>query len=225
MHILLVRHAQPAWDRDRLAVVDPSLTPLGRQQADLLASRLRHETVDRLLVSTATRAQQTAEPVGQVLRGADRQDRGWLHEIHMPRHWEGTPADEVERALSEARDRPRDLWWGGMPGGESFHDFHGRVTIGLESELAAIGVERRPDGLWEVPPDAARLLMVAHAGTNSIVLGHLLGLAPEPWEWERFACDHASITVLTTTPIGGGHIFSLRTFSDVGHLPPQLVTA
>jgi broad specificity phosphatase PhoE len=41
-----------------------------------------------------------------------------------------------------------------------------------------------------------RLLLVAHAGTNSVVLGHLLGLSPEPWEWERFASAHASITVL-----------------------------
>ena len=225
MEILLARHAQPAWSLDDLALVDPPLTALGRQQADLLAGRLRHEAIEQVLVSTAVRAQQTAEPITEVLAGSVRDDRAWLHEIHMPRHWEGTPADDVERALSEARHRPRDLWWEGMPGGERFHDFHARVTIGLESELAGIGVVRREDGLWDVPSDAPRTLVVAHAGTNSVVLGHLLGLSPEPWEWERFASDHASVSVLRTSSIGGAHIFSLRTFSDVTHLPPQMVTA
>jgi broad specificity phosphatase PhoE len=67
--------------------------------------------------------------------------------------------------------------------------------------------------------------LVAHAGTNSVVLGRLLGLEPEPWEWERFASDHTSLTVLRSVPIGGGHIFSLQRFSDVSHLPPDLVTA
>jgi len=225
MEILLARHAQPQWSRDDLAIVDPPLTELGRQQAELLAGRLRHEAIDRLLVSTAVRAQQTAAPVTEVLAASERDDRAWLHEIHMPRHWEGTPSDEVERALSEARHRSRDLWWDGMPGGERFHDFHARVTIGLDAELAELGVERRDDGLWEVPAESPRLLIVAHAGTNSVVLGHLLGLTPEPWEWERFASDHASLSVLRSTRIGGGHIFSLQYFSDVTHLPPQMVTA
>jgi len=225
MDILLARHAQPAWDVDRVALVDPPLTATGHQQADLLASRLLHEVVDEILVSTARRAQETAAPVRALLPSTPTQDRAWLHEIRMPQHWEGTPADEVNRALSEARERPRDLWWEGMPGGESFHDFHGRVTIGLDAELAEIGVLRRPDGMWEVPEEERRLLFVAHAGTNSVVLGHLLGLAPEPWEWERFASDHASVTRLSTVRIGGAAIFSLQSFSDVNHLPPQLVTA
>ena len=75
-----------------------------------------------------------------------------------------------------------------------------------------------------MPTDAPRLLLIAHAGTNSVVLGHLLGLEPQPWEWERFASNHASLTVLRSTPIGGGYIFSLQSFSDVSHLAPELVT-
>jgi probable phosphoglycerate mutase len=112
-----------------------------------------------------------------------------------------------------------------MPGGESFRDFHARVTIGLTAELESLGVTRRSDGLWEVAPDVPEIAMVAHAGTNSVVLGHLLGLEPEPWEWERFASDHTSVTRLRSIPIAGGHIFSLQVFSDVSHLPPPMVTA
>ena len=225
MDILLLRHAQPQWDTDDVSSVDPGLTPLGSDQAVLLAERMLHERVDLLLVSTARRAQETAAPVRARQSGVPTEDRAWLHEINMPAHWDGTPAEEVNRALSEARQRPRDLWWEGMPGGESFRDFHARVTIGLRTELEGLGIVRREDGLWTVPGDVPEITMVAHAGTNSVVLGHLLGLDPEPWEWERFASDHASVTRLRSTRIAGGHIFSLQGFSDVAHLPPQMVTA
>ena len=225
MDILLVRHGQPEWERDDVSNVDPGLTRTGIQQAELLAERMLHEPIDLLLVSTARRAQETARPVRARQSGVPTEDRAWMHEIRMPAHWDGTPADEVNRTLREARQRPRDLWWEGMPGGESFRDFHARVTIGLTAELEELGVVRRRDGLWEVPDDAPQIAMVAHAGTNSVVLGHLLGLEPEPWEWERFASDHTSMTRLRTTPIAGGNIFSLQVFSDVSHLPPPMVTA
>jgi hypothetical protein len=52
-----------------------------------------------------------------------------------------------------------------------------------------------------------------------------LGLTPEPWEWERFASHHASLTLLRSVPIAGSSIFSLQSFSDVSHLPAELVTA
>ena len=225
MDILLVRHGQPEWDRNDVSSVDPGLTHTGAQQAELLAERMLHERIDLLLVSTARRAQETASPVRARQSGVPTEDRAWMHEIHMPSHWDGTPANEVNRALREARQRPRDLWWEGMPGGESFRDFHARVTIGLTAELEELGVVRRRDGLWEVPDAAPEITLIAHAGTNSVILGHLLGLDPEPWEWERFASDHTSVTRLRSTPIAGGNIFSLQVFSDVTHLPPPMVTA
>ncbi len=225
MEILLLRHAQPEWSRDGLSQVDPGLTDRGRQQAALAAKRLEHERLDEILVSTATRSQETAAPVREGHPSTPTQDRSWLHEIRMPGVWQGTPAEEIDRAFAEARHRPRSEWWEGMPGGESFRDFHARVTIGLDAELEEVGVRLDPElGLWEVPREAPRLLMVAHAGTNSVILGRLLGLEPQPWEWERFASNHASLTLLRSTRIGGAHIFSLQTFSDVSHLPPELIT-
>ncbi len=225
MEIVLLRHAQPQWNRGREAQVDPDLTDLGVEQAGLACERLGDEHFDEVLVSTATRSQRTAAPLLARSPAPVVEDRAWLHEIHMPASWQGSPSEEVGRTLREARERPRDAWWEGMPGGESFRDFHARVTIGLSNELAERGVNRRDDGLWDVPDDDLRMLMVAHAGTNSVVLGHLLGLEPEPWEWERFASDHASLTVLRSVPIAGHHIFTLQSFSDTAHLPADLVTA
>ena len=226
MELILVRHAQPEWDRGRQAQVDPRLTALGQLQAEQLAQHLADEPFDEVLVSTARRARRTAAPVLEQVRAEVVQERAWLHEIHMPPAWQGSPAEEVGRAMATARDRSRAQWWEGMPGGESFHDFHARVTLGLTNELAEHGVVRGEEELWSVPEAAVgrRLLFVAHAGTNSVVLGHLLCLDPEPWEWERFASAHASITVLRTTPIAGRHIFSLERFSDVSHLDGVEVT-
>jgi broad specificity phosphatase PhoE len=226
MELLLLRHAQPEWSRAREAQVDPGLTELGTHQAERAADRLAGIHLDEVLVSTATRARQTAAPLLDRLPGIPTRSRGWLHEIRMPETWQGTPSEEVDRVFRDARARPRDAWWEGMEGGETFRDFHARVTDGLTLEFAQRGIERATDGLWNVPGDApGRVLMVAHAGTNSVVLGHLLGLDPEPWEWERFASDHASVTVLRSTPIAGKHIFSLQSFSDVSHLEPRQVTA
>ncbi|MFA9430616.1 histidine phosphatase family protein [Egicoccus sp. AB-alg2] len=225
MELLLVRHAQPEWSRDRAARVDPGLTDRGQQQALRVARRLAREPFDRLLVSTATRARETAAPLRDLVPEVPAEERDWLHEIRMPSNWEGTPQEEVERVFREARVRGRQDWWEGIPGGESFRDFHARVTAGLDEELAKLGLERDPHGLWQLPDLLPRIVVVAHAGTNSVVLGHLLGLSPEPWEWERFSSDHASVTLLSTTRIASGHIFSLQRFSDVEHLPPELVTA
>lgn len=225
MELVLVRHAQPAWTRDQVAQVDPDLTDLGHRQADAAARRLKDQHFDHVLVSTARRAQQTAAPLLSARDDLPTTSRVWLHEIHLPQAFAETPAEEVGRVLRDARHRPRDEWWDGLPGGESFRDFHQRVTTGLLEELAVFGATRTPQGLWDVPEDDLRLLVIAHAGTNSVVLGALLGLDPEPWEWERFASDHASISVLRTTSIAGEHIFGLQRFSDVEHLPDELVTA
>lgn len=224
IELVLVRHAQPAWARDGRAQADPGLTGQGRDQAALLAKRLAGEQFDEVLVSTARRAQETAGRIlGQVTYD-QLEHRSWLHEIMMPLAWDDTPAEEVGRVLRDARNRTRDGWWDGMPGGESFRDFHARVTIGLHNELAERGMRRREDGLWDVSDKPYRALIVAHAGTNSVILGTLLGLAPEPWEWERFASTHGSLTQLSTTEIADSWIFRLDTFSDTAHLPNDLVS-
>ncbi len=224
IELVLVRHAQPEWARDGRAQGDPGLTADGREQAALLAKRLAGQQFDEVLVSTARRAQETAGRIMGGITANTVEHRSWLHEIMMPRAWDDTPAEEVGRVLRDARHRSRDDWWEGMPGGESFRAFHARVAIGLHNELAERSIIRRDDGLWSIPDVTYRGLIVAHAGTNSVILGTLLGLDPEPWEWERFASTHASITRISTTEIAGNWIFALDSFSDTAHLPDTLVT-
>ena len=221
-----MRHAQPAWTDQQRGVHDPGLTDLGRRQAGLVGDRLAAAAPDVLIASTARRSQETADAIARAC-GQPVRDEPRLHEIHAPSWWEGSPVEEIERVIRDARTRPIDQWWDGLPEGESFHAFHDRVTAGLDDllgELGCVRVSDEPGSLYEIEDPDLRVGMVTHAGTNSVALGHLLGIAPQPWEWERFASAHASVTLLRSAPIAGRRLFSLRRFSDVSHLPEDLVT-
>jgi len=57
-----------------------------------------------------------------------------------------------------------------------------------------------------------------------VVIGHLLGADPTPWEWDRFESPHTGVARLSTLSIAHGGAFSLRVFGDVAHLEPEMVT-
>lgn len=230
MELVLIRHAQPAWRAaDGLATNDPGLTPLGDTQAVAIAEWLADEgqPVDGLFSSPATRSRATAAPMARTLH-TEAAVEPWALEIGSPQDWEGRPEDEVVATLTTLKARPLDDWWDGAPGGETFRDFHVRITEGVEDFLGRFGAVRHEDDparLWDVPDDGPRLVLVAHAGTNSVITSHLLGLDPQPWEWERFPCNHASVTVLRSRAIANADMWALEHFSGVGHLPPDQVTA
>ena len=110
--------------------------------------------------------------------------------------------------------------WEGVVGGEASRDFVERVRAGLTEFLAARGVYRTKQMLpvWHMDQPNRRIAVFAHAGTNGVLLCHLLGLDPVPWEWDRFVTGHASITRLNSIQLGDGHTFSLTKLSDVEHL-------
>jgi broad specificity phosphatase PhoE len=227
MDLFLIRHGQPDWAPGRIQRNDPHLTDLGHEQAHRVAHRLTTlDRVDELWVSTMNRAMETAEPIGSEITH-DPNSYDWLEEIRNPPDWEGAPADEIERHFATANARDFEEMWDGLPGGESFRDFHTRVVSGLTDTLASHGIEPlSPENrhLWTVDDPDKRVIIVAHAGTNAVVLGHLLGLDPVPWEWERFRQPHTGVSRLTMTRISTGWSFSLRQLGDVAHLHPGMVT-
>jgi 2,3-bisphosphoglycerate-dependent phosphoglycerate mutase len=218
VELVLIRHAQPEWVRDGLNVVDPPLTHLGEQQARHLAKAMVDERFDEILVSPLMRARQTAAPVLDAL-GRPEDIDGWLEEIRDPK-WHGTPAERAAEAYKELRQRPAVGRWEGLPGGESTREFVDRIRLGADHFLAERGVVRVESELpvWQVEQPGRRIALIAHAGTNSVTICHLLGLEPTPWEWDRFVLGHASISRLEAIPLGDGYTFSLTKLSDVEHL-------
>ncbi len=227
MDLFLVRHAEPDWAPDRLALNDPGLTALGAEQAERVAHRLASvDRVDNLWVSSMKRAMETADPVeGQIQ--PEREVFDWLQEINNPPEWEGSPVEDIDRHFETINLRSMDEMWEGLgPGGESFMDFHQRVVGGLRATLDSHGVHPIDDGkgLWSVDDPGQRVVIVAHAGANAVILGHLLGLDPVPWEWERFRQPHTGVSRITTLQIASGWAFSLRQLGSVAHLHPGMVT-
>lgn len=220
MELLLIRHGQPEWVRDGLNVVDPPLTELGHRQAQALAEVMAGQELDEILVSPLLRARQTAAPMLAAL-GREEQIELWLEEIRDPK-WHGTPAERAAEAYRELRDRAPADRWRGLTGGEDIREFVERIRLGAEKFLQERGVHRMDGELpvWHIAEPGRRIALVAHAGTNSIVICHLLGLEPTPWEWERMVLRHASISRLEAIPVGDLYTFSLTALSDVEHIPP-----
>jgi 2,3-bisphosphoglycerate-dependent phosphoglycerate mutase len=205
VEIVLVRHGQPEWVRDGLNVVDPPLTELGHRQASLMADLLGGEQFDEVLVSPLVRARQTAAPLLTRL-GRDERIDPWLEEIRDP-GWHGTPAEKAEQAYREMRERPVTDRWDGIEDGEPIRDFVERIRLGAQLSV------------WTVAEPDRRIALVAHAGTNSVFMCHLLGLQPTPWEWDRFVLGHASVSRIEALEVHGGFTFSLTSLSNLEHIP------
>lgn len=224
MWLTLIRHAEPAYVVDGVAWSDPPLTDRGRLQAERLAERAQPWEIDEIWVSSMVRARQTAAPLAEST-GIEPQVMDWLREIRNPPDWDGSPADEIEEFFAKAPHQSVDELWEGAPGGESFRAFHERIHSGLVDTFAARGIEPAPgNALWS-GIDERRVVVVAHAGTNALILGRLLGVEPTPWEWDRFTHVHSGVSRLVSLPTAGSYAWSLRSLSDRSHLPPEMVTA
>jgi probable phosphoglycerate mutase len=224
MDICLVRHAQPDWMAGGTGTMDPGLTELGVEQAARLAERARTwDPIDEIWVSPATRSQQTAAPLIEVL-GAPARTLPWLLEIRPP-DFDGLPPDEMQQMFRGVRYRPVPDWWAGLPGGEAASDFVARIAAGFVDELGRLGVRRvDEEPHWRELPRGRRIVIVSHAGTSGAALAHLVGLPQVPWAWERFRLGHAATSVVRTSAISEGLIFALHSFNDREHLPRALRT-
>ena len=221
MELVLIRHGEPEWVRDGLNIVDPPLTERGARQAESVAAALAGEEFDEIVISPLLRPRLTAAPLLQQ-RGIGDVIEPWLEEIREP-NWHGTPAELARKAYDEERSRAAAARWEGLIGGEPSRDFVERVRAGATDFLADRGMYRSKQTLpvWHMDHSDRRIAVFAHSGTNGVILCHLLGLDPVPWEWDRFVTGHASITRLVTMELGDGHTFSLTKLSDVEHLAPD----
>ncbi len=218
MELVFIRHAQPAWASGGRTVSNPGLTDLGHRQAAETARHIAGDgEYDELLVSPLVRALGTADPIAAAT-GLHPQVVDGIAEITGDA-WDDTPIDELHKIFEAERQRPAEEWWDGFTGGETFHHFHDRVTGAMDDILGSRRVVRRSDGhLWDIGDDPGRILIVAHGGTDAVAIGHLLGLEPTPWEWERFRSPHASISRVSSTSLAGAWILAMTSFADVAHL-------
>ena len=221
-HVILLRHGEPDWypeGRD-IAVDDAGLTARGHAQARCAAAALAKERIDAIYVSPLRRSQETAAPLAAAT-GIPAVTVPALAEISIAGAT-GLSQRDVDRYFLEAMRRPLSEHWEGWPQSESFRDFHARVCGGLDQVLARHGMTpaREHDfTVWEQPVRPETIVLVAHGGTNSVLLTHLLDVPPVPWEWVRFESELAAYSIVQARPLGQrGCIWSLIDFNEVDHL-------
>src|SRR6185503_2690049 len=136
--------------------------------------------IDAIYCSPLKRAVETAEVVAgaQQLTPTVIAD---LEEIQVPvlRNLSQT---EVDSYFAAAARRTLQERWSGFPDGESFRHFQKRVSSAIESMLGQYDVHSRLSEeftVWSAPArsQTLRIALVAHGGTNAVVLTHLLGIA------------------------------------------------
>ncbi len=135
--LTLVRHGQVPQNLTHVLeaeVPGPSLTALGREQAERLVERLADRPVDGIAVSTMVRTQETARPLAEA-RGLSPLVLGGLREISTG-NLQGRDDDEA-----------RSLYWdtvhawpdgeldGSLPGGETGHEFYARFDEAIRQCL------------------------------------------------------------------------------------------
>jgi probable phosphoglycerate mutase len=200
-------------------VDDAGLTGYGHAQARAAAQSLARERIDAIYASPLRRAQETAAPLAEAT-GLEVTTLDGLAEIHAK--WGGLTQEEVDAHFVHAMGRPLPEFWEGFPGGESFRDFHARVTGCLGDILLRHGLRSERSGdfsVWHPSREGSSIVIVAHGGTNGVLATHLLDVRPVPWEWLRFEMELAAYAVLQARGVGDrGCVWSLVNFNEVDHL-------
>lgn len=208
--LYLVRHPQSALNAaQRLAgSTETPLTPVGHQQARLLADRLARVPLGRVYTSPQSRCRIVADLVA----GGRELSPRVLHDLREAEmgEWEGRGFDE----LAQLHPQARELWRSDPafrpPGGESALDVWDRAAAALQTIVA--------DG-----PGAA--LVVSHGLTLRSLVGVLAGYPRDTaWSHYPFRFLNAGLSLAEVVelawPLPRGSV-ALYKLNDTRHLPDE----
>lgn len=208
MKVYLLRHGESEGNvARRFQTPVEKLTKLGETQAKLVAKRFTHTHIDRIVASTMTRAQQTAQAVAAVT-GKEIISEPLFAEVKRPSVMLGKhhtdQNSKVINALVDAHAAEQDYHYSDE---ENWWDFIRRVEQALHS------IER-------FESDEA-IVVVAHGHVLRAILGLVLfGTDFGPLDFERFvkravSTNNTGVTMLDFTLEQG---WQLITFNDHSHL-------
>jgi broad specificity phosphatase PhoE len=179
--VYLIRHGSVVHAEARRFIghLDVPLSLLGERQVSALARRLGDVRLDAVYSSDLARARHTAKIVAAP-HGLSPVELPALREFAMGR-WEGLTADEI-RDLDAAAFSTwmADVAGYRFPDGENLDELAARAWPAFERIVAA-----HPDG---------RVAVVAHGGTNRVLLCRALGIAPS--RILSIGQDYAAVSVL-----------------------------
>ncbi len=201
--LILVRHGETDWNLEGRyqGQADLPLNERGREQAKLLAERLRGERIEAIYVSDLSRAYETARIIAETL-GQEVKSLASLREVDTG-VWTGLTFEEVESRYPEhLREWRADPLGVKRLEGESYQEL-------FERTKAAVGeiVEAHPD---------QTVLIVGHGGNVKCIVLDALGVgADRAIEIaSRFAADNASLHILQYD----GDVVLIESLNDSCHL-------
>jgi broad specificity phosphatase PhoE len=195
--IYLIRHGETEWNREEVfrGRKDIPLSDRGREQARLLASRLRDTLLAAVYSSPLQRASETARIVA-ACQAVDPADG--LTDMSFG-EWEGLPLSEVEARWPDLhalwQTRPESFT---APGGENLEAVRSRALPALET-------------IAQTHPDAA-VAVVSHRVVNKVLLCAALGL--DQSQFWRIRQDTCCLNIIERAP----HGWILRLLNDTCHL-------
>ncbi len=180
--IYLLRHGnilQTNCERRYIGQIDLPLSADGVRQAHLLQSEFRGKEISAAFCSDLVRSIDTARIICQGLT-ANLIIRPDLREISMG-EWEGKTFREISQAYPEEYvKRGENIAGYRIPGAESFGECRERVVEAFNE------ITKKVEG---------NILIVAHAGVNRLLLGHILGMPVE--NIFRILQNYGCINVIT----------------------------
>jgi broad specificity phosphatase PhoE len=166
MRVLLVRHAETDWNRERRfqGRRDIPLSAAGREQAESAARLLAATPLAAVWSSPLSRARETATHIANPHGLAVHVEEAFT-EMDFG-EWVGLTRDEVKArfpdALSAWAETPQAARW---PGAETLEDVRARALAGLERLRAA--------------HQGQTICLISHGITSRVLILEALGLGPD----------------------------------------------
>ena len=200
-HIYFLRHGETEWNTEGRVCgrTDVPLSDAGRQQACLLAERLKSIPVEVLYSSPLRRALETACAIGEAIgRRPVVDDR--LTELNYG-EWEGRTFNEIERADPVAYHA-----WVADPG---------RLAPPLGETGKQLIERAAPFFDWIASRyGTGNVAVVSHKTLGRLFACHILG-APLADYRRRVVIDNASLNIFETSQAG----WRVAALNDTSHLP------
>ena len=200
MELILIRHGLPVRKvSEDGSPADPSLSSVGRLQAQAMADWLGVEPIDRIIASPLRRARETAEPLAALLE---------LTIEVEPRIAEYDRDSDAYVPLEELRELDYEAWRDfmrrGYPEGMDLEDFRHGVVTACEEIIA--------------DNPGRRVALVCHGGVINAWASHVIGLGFKLF----FNPGYTSINRFLASREG---VFSVGSLNEVSHLRAEARTA
>ena len=218
MKLLIVRHAEPDYERD-------SLTEKGWREAVFLSQRLAQIPTKAYYVSPLGRAKDTAAPTLKAT-GGTAVECPWLREFDAPIWrpdvserkkipWDWLPQDW----MADERFFRYDQWHQvqTMMDGDVKAEYDW-VTGELDALLEHHGYQRDGHCYRAIAPNNDVLIFFCHFGVSCILLSHLLNVSPMILWHGCCAVPSSVTTVVTEERRAGIASFRMLEFGDISHL-------